>query len=131
MARRDALALLADDSLLGEVADLVSGRQTDTTPETDERERETKRRPHEVRRGKRQMNVTLPDAAWRGEVAALAKRWGVRPSDVVLYALAHLMGDVEAGRVRMPKLKGEHWQYHHKTGEPFAKLPWEPPETPV
>ena len=82
----------------------------------------TKTTPHERERAGRRVTVSFPDEAWVLALQRQAERWGVRVSDVVVVAVAHLMAGVEAGEVRRP---GGEVQFYHRGGEGL-ELEWEP-----
>ena len=52
------------------------------------------------------MSVTFPAPEWRDAVRELADRWGCRPGDVMVYALARLIAE---GAPR-PQGSVEGWQ---------------------
>lgn len=106
-----------DADLLTE--DLLAQPVKESEPEEPEREPS----PHEQRRARRQMSLTLPSPEWKPAIAEQAREWHVRPSDFVTWCIAYAMRDIEAGRV--PRPAGCVDQFRHRTGEPL-ELPWEP-----
>lgn len=86
-----------------------------------ESSRQSKPRPHERDRTGRKMTVTFPDPAWLDAIQAEAERWGVRPSDVMVYAISVMMDAFEQGQARP---SGEAQPYQ-RAGEGLD-LPWEP-----
>ena len=88
------------------------------SPHSRERgEGEKRRSPHSRERAGRQMSVSFPSAAWPDAVRGLAERWGWRPGDVLVYAVAHLMAAVEDGMGR-PGGEVRDWQRSGEGGRP-------------
>jgi len=81
-----------------------------------------KRTPHEQGRKARSMTLTFPTDEWPEAVRGLAARWGVRPGDVLVLAVARLMVAVEDGEVEGPDRPAG---FHDRAGDVFD-LPWEP-----
>ena len=108
-----------EERLGGEPIDFLVSRPA--APGDDGRSRRRRVTPHERERRGRKLTVTLPDGAWVDAIAAEAERWGVRKSDVLIYAFAHLMAAFEGGEER-PQGCAEFWQ---RAGEGL-ELPWGP-----
>jgi len=89
-----------------------------------EPERETRLRPHETRRKPRAMNVTFPSETWTDAIRAMAKNWGLRPGDLIVWAVSYAIDVILQGNVDHPD--GEGREQHHKAMEWESNLPWEP-----
>lgn len=88
-----------------------------------EPEQGRKASPHERKRKARQMSLTFPGPEWKTAIAEQAGRWDMRPSDFVIFAIAHTMQAIEAGEAERPE--GEIDTFRHRAGEGLT-LPWEP-----
>jgi len=97
------------------------GRRDGGGPEGNGRASRRHRTPHERGRAERTISVSFPGAEWADAVRELARRWRVRPADVMVAAFAHMMADLEAGRFERPEGEVEFW---HRAGEGLA-LEWE------
>ena len=127
MSERRELEVEPIEFLVSRVTTDDGRRTTDGGGESEQDARGPRRvRPHEVGRKRRQMSVTFPDAAWGAAVRDLADEWGVRPGDVVVYAVARLLAGVEGGEVGRPRV--ERVRPWHRAGE-CLELPWIPPES--
>jgi len=93
----------------------------ETVEDTPEAAPARKRTPHERGRRGRKLGVTFPSEGWAEAVRELAGRWGVRPGDVLVLAVARLMADVEGGEVDGPRRPAG---FQERAGGMFD-LPWE------
>jgi hypothetical protein len=122
--RRDPF--LNDDDLLGQIDQLLDGSDpvgAGSSRADDAPERRTKRRPHEINRRDRAMSITFDSPAWPDAIRDQAAAWGLRPSDLVVYALSRLFHDIDAGTAHRPP--GDHPRHYHRAGETLD-LPWRP-----
>jgi hypothetical protein len=85
--------------------------------------RRSKRTPHERGRAGRRVTLDFPDGGWKAAVWEVAERWGVRPCDVYVLAVARLLAAIEAGEVGGPVNGGP--QFWERAGSGMD-LPWEP-----
>jgi hypothetical protein len=121
MVRRDATIPQDADLLTEELLGAVP-KEPEPEPEPEDERRIT---PHERERKTRQMSLTFPSAAWRTEIANQSKRWKMRPSDFIIFAVSYTMQAIEQGIVQRPE--GEVDQFRQRAGEGLT-LPWEPEE---
>lgn len=94
---------------------------TPTLPRGRERERGRKATPHEQGRHGRRMTVTLPDAEWAEAIREIAQKFGLRPSDFLVWCISLAMYGIE-----MEGEKPEGTVDERSGVAEGVRLPWEP-----